>query len=76
MNNSWVSIGLMVYFIAGSVYLLVSPKTMLIAQLKQQRPSWAEEMCIRFVVAGRIIFVIFTVDYTFLFIKQYLVGAK
>jgi hypothetical protein len=67
----------MVYFIAGSVYLLVSPKTILIAQLKkQQRPSWAEEMYVRFVVAGRIIFVIFTVGYTFLFIKKYLVSAK
>jgi hypothetical protein len=39
MNNSWVSIGLMIYFIAGSVYLLAAPKAVLIAQLKQQRPS-------------------------------------
>jgi hypothetical protein len=76
MNSSRVRIGLMLYFIAGSVYLLMSPKAMLIAQLKRQRPSWVEEMCIRFVGTGRIIFVVFTMAYTFLFIKQDCVGTQ
>jgi hypothetical protein len=76
MNDSWVSIALIVYFFAGSAYLLIASKNALVAKVKEQRPSWAEEMCVRFVTAGRIIFVTFTLVYTFFFLKQHLVGTK
>jgi hypothetical protein len=76
MNDSWVSVGLIVYFIAGSTFLLVAPRDYLVSRIQSQRPSWAEGFCIRFVVVGRIIFVIFSLIFTFSFLRQHLGSAR
>jgi hypothetical protein len=76
MNDSWVSIGLIVYFVVGSTFLLVAPRDYLVSRIRSQRPAWAERFCIQFVVVGRIVFVIFTLIFTFTFLKQHLGGAR
>jgi hypothetical protein len=76
MNDSWVSVGLIVYFIAGSTFLLIAPRDLLVSWIQSQRPYWAERSCIEFVVVGRIVSVIFTLIFTFSFLRQHLGGAR
>jgi len=71
MNDWWVSAGLMVYFIACSTFLLVVRRDYLVARIQAQRPSWTEAFCNQFVVVGRIVFVIFTLIFTFSFLSQH-----
>jgi hypothetical protein len=76
MNDSWVSIGLIVYFIAGSTFLLVPPREDLVSRIQTQRPTWTEGFCIQFVAVLRIVFAIFTLIFTFSFLKRHLGGAR
>jgi len=76
MSDSWVHAGLIVYFIAGSTFLLAARKNYLVARIRAQRPTWTEQFCNQSVVVGRIAFVIFTLIITLSFFKQYLGGSR
>jgi hypothetical protein len=42
------------YLVAGTVYILLSPKSSLLSKLKSARPNWTENFCHQFLVVSKV----------------------